>query len=54
MSDEHLSLQTGKHKCPCGQKASRLMRCAKCREVIARCGGCGQDMAQIQREHCKT
>lgn len=52
---DHIAISTGKHKCACGQTASRLGRCAKCKAVIALCGNpkCG-DITRAVDEHCKT
>jgi hypothetical protein len=50
----HLILQSGKHHCPCGEKAIRIFRCTKCRGVIARCGlvQCGTNIDAERARHC--
>jgi hypothetical protein len=51
---DHVILAPGNGlKCHCGENANRFTFCAKCKRIVASCGGHKKTTAQEQQDHCK-
>lgn len=49
---KHTVLMIGEAACHCGQPSTRIVRCPKCKTVIARCSLHGEDILRQRAAHC--
>lgn len=49
---EHMAVTSNLRCDVCHELASRLIKCLRCKAVIARCSVHGQDMMAERKKHC--